>query len=92
MWMTYYSLSANRLSTELLNVVFGKLEEADMTANLKKCSFLVSEVQFLGFVITLTGIAKDAKYVEMMKGLPAPTTTKELQHVLGLTMVLKIGT
>lgn len=36
----------------LLDEVLSKLEEADMTVNLNNCTFMISEANSLGFIIT----------------------------------------
>jgi hypothetical protein len=68
----------------LLDNVLRKLEEANMTINLKKCRFLTAEVMFLGFTITPEGVRKDPSYVEVIHNLSRPRNLKSLRRILGL--------
>ena len=42
-----------------VRAVLQSLREAELYANLKKCTFAASEVHFLGFIITRRGICAD---------------------------------
>ena len=44
---------------EHLRMLFGKLRETQLYANLKKCQFLTNDVQFLGFIVSAEGIKAD---------------------------------
>jgi hypothetical protein len=70
---------------EYLRFVLQKLRENQLYAKLSKCEFWLSEVSFLGHVITNGGIAVDpGKVKDVLKWEP-PTTVSEIQSFLGLT-------
>jgi hypothetical protein len=50
-----------------------------------KCAFGVSEVEYLGHIVSKDGVRVDPKKIEAMKDWPHPTTLKSLQGFLGLT-------
>ena len=68
----------------LLDQVLTKMEEANISINLRKCQFLTRNIKFLGFVVTPQGITKDPTYVEAVSKLQRPTNLKSLQRLLGL--------
>lgn len=65
--------------------VLDRLRNAQLFANLKKCSFAVSQVEYLGFIVSTEGVQADPKRVATIQEWPAPHTIKELQGFLGLT-------
>jgi hypothetical protein len=69
---------------EHLRLVLQKFRENQLYAKLSKCEFWLSEVSFLGYVITDGGIAVDpGKVRDVLKWEP-PTTVLEIQSFLGL--------
>jgi hypothetical protein len=66
-----------------LRLAFQKMHEYELKMNPLKCSFGVSTVKFLGFIIHEHGIEIDPKWVESVKKVKAPTCKKELQSFLG---------
>lgn len=44
-----------------LEVIFGRLRQQSLRLKLKKCSFLQTETNYLGFVINTDGIKPDPK-------------------------------
>ena len=53
-----------------LNTIFERLYEHGLKLQLKKCSFLQHQVNYLGFVIDQDGIKPDQKKVEAIR-MPA---------------------
>lgn len=51
--------------------------------NSEKCLFHQHTITFLGYVISNQGVEMDLSKVQAMADWPNPSTTKELQHILG---------
>ena len=53
--------------------------------NQSKCLIAQEEVEYLGHVISATGVAADSTKIQSMADWPTPTTTTGLRGFLGLT-------
>jgi hypothetical protein len=69
---------------EQLRQVLQTLREQKLYANLKKCSFLTSEVTFLGYIITAEGIRVDPSKVEAINNWPVPKSIHDVRSFHGL--------
>ena len=69
---------------EHLGIIFDKLRQHRLKSNLKKCSFLIRETHYLGFIISEDGIKPDDKKIEAIRSLPAPTCVKEVRSSIGM--------
>jgi hypothetical protein len=69
---------------EHLRLVLQKLRENQLYAKLSKCEFWLSEVSFLGHVITDGGIVVDPGMVRDVLKWEPPTTVLEIRSFLGL--------
>ena len=67
-----------------LNVIFEKLRQHGLKLKLKKCGFLKTEANYLGFIINKDGIKPDQKKVEAIRSLPVPTCVKEVRSFMGM--------
>jgi hypothetical protein len=67
-----------------LNVLFEKLRKHPLKLKLKKCGFLKTETNYLGFIINKDGIKPDQKKVEAIRSLPVPTCVKEVRSFVGM--------
>lgn len=67
----------------LLERIFKKLNEANLTINLEKCKFFRSQLKYLGFVIDSKGLRTDPEKVEAILNYPTPTNRKEVKRFLG---------
>ena len=70
-----------------LQRVFAALEAQSYHVRLSKCSFLASEVPFLGHVLTPEGIKAADKRFDHIQSFPTPfTTPKQVRSFLGMVM------
>jgi len=69
---------------EHLRIVLGILREKKLFAKLSKCEFWLSEVKFLGHVISQEGVAVDPSKVEAVLAWERPSTVSEIRSFLGL--------
>ena len=67
-----------------LREVMKRLRYAGLRLKPKKCYFAQSQVVYLGFVISNTGLSADTKKVEAVSGFPVPKDVKQLRSFLGL--------
>lgn len=68
---------------EYSGYVIGNNEKHDLKLSRSKCVFPATEVEFLGHIIDFQGIQKAVKHIEAVLNAPKPSTSKELQLVLG---------
>ncbi|XP_058766771.1 uncharacterized protein LOC131640391 [Vicia villosa] len=68
-----------------LQVIFTLLESNAFVVKLSKCVFAVSQVQYLGHVISVGGVAPDPEKVQAMLDWPTPCSLTSLRGFLGLT-------
>jgi len=69
---------------EHLRLVLGVLRERQLYAKLSKCEFWMSEVQFLGHVISTKGIAVDPTKVEVVVKWESPKSATEIRSFVWL--------
>jgi hypothetical protein len=67
-----------------LHCVLTVLRKEKLYANLKKCSFCLDKVVFLGFVVGAKGIAVDEEKVKAIKEWPTPKSITEVRSFHGL--------
>ncbi len=67
-----------------VKLVLEELRKNKLRAKLKKCEFMLRELDFLGHKITDKGIMPDEKKVKAIRDWPAPQNDKEAQSFLGL--------
>ena len=61
------------------------LRKHTLFAKRSKCIFGVKEVEYLGHVISLHGVATDPYKISAVRDWPTPTIVKQLRGFLGLT-------
>ena len=64
--------------------VLQTLRQHKLCANLEKCTFGMTEVQYLGYIIDEQGVHVDPAKVQVIRDWPSPTTLIELRSFLGL--------
>ena len=62
-----------------------QLREFGLYAKAEKCRFGVSEVGFLGFVISPDGIAMESDNISMIEDWPTPESVRDVQVLVGFT-------
>ncbi|KAL6200094.1 hypothetical protein ACLB2K_029876 [Fragaria x ananassa] len=67
-----------------LEKVFYRLQQHELKVKKSKCSFGVSQVEYLGHVISAQGVAVDPVKIDCIKNWERPKTVKGLRGFLGL--------
>lgn len=67
-----------------LRALFLVLEKQKLYAKLEKCSFLLQEINFLGFVINKHGIQADPTKIEAITSWPVPNSLTKVRSFLRL--------
>ena len=60
------------------------LREHQLYAKFSKCDFYKPQIEYLGHVISETGIAVDSKKIKSIKDWPTPTSVTNIRSFLGL--------
>ena len=68
-----------------LDKIFAKLKEAKLTLNPDKCNFFLSEIKYLGHVVSDKGIKPDPEKLKALKSFAPPSNVTEVRSFLGLT-------
>ena len=69
---------------EHIRVVLERLVAAGLKLKPKKCYFLQQEVEYLGHVITTSGLQPNRKQVSAVSGFPVPDTVTQVRQFVGL--------
>jgi hypothetical protein len=67
-----------------LSIVMRKLQQEKLLVNMKKCSFIKTELIYLGFVISVNELKIDPQKVEVIKNWPSPRNIFEVRSFHGL--------
>lgn len=68
-----------------LKCVLQLLQQHQFCAKLSKCTFVASQLEYLGHIISAQGVATDPDKTQVMRQWPIPTNLTELRGFLGLT-------
>ena len=68
-----------------LEGVFQRLEKHNLKLKPSKCEFFMTEVKYLGHVVSEQGIRTDPDKTEALKTWPVPDNIKKLRSFLGFT-------
>ena len=64
--------------------VLNTLQQHQLYANLEKCLFGMTRIQYLGYIVDKHGVHVDPSKIQVIRDWPAPTTLTELRNFLGL--------
>jgi hypothetical protein len=67
-----------------LEAVLLRFKQHNITVSLKKCQFLMNEIEYVGYVINTEGIRFSPEKKEKALNFPLPTTTGALKQFTGL--------
>jgi hypothetical protein len=70
---------------KLLATIMKKLQQEKLLINMKKSSFMKTELIYLGFVISVNELRMDLDKVEVYKNCPSPTNIFKVRSFHGLT-------
>lgn len=69
---------------KLLEVVFSRLQEANLTVSMEKCKFFRDSLNYLGFVVDKYGLRTNPDKIAAMVNFPQPKTTTEIKRFVGM--------
>ncbi|PIO77140.1 hypothetical protein TELCIR_00790 [Teladorsagia circumcincta] len=67
-----------------LDAVFQRIQDYGFRVRLEKCSFLQTQIKYLGFVINAQGRRPDPDKVKAIQKMPTPKDVSQLRAFLGL--------
>ena len=67
-----------------IHMVFEKLKSANLSMKKSKCSFFSTEIQYLGHILSATGIWPLPSKTHAIQNMNPPTTPKQVRAFLGL--------
>ena len=68
-----------------VHIVFLQLQEYCLYINLKKCSFFISEVEFLEFIMRIMRVKINPSWIKSVMIWPQPASYKNMQIFLSFT-------
>ena len=71
------------LHVKHVRLVLDKLQAAGLYVKLEKCLFHVLEIDFLGYVLSTTGVSMEHDRVNTIRDWPEPKSVKDVQIFLG---------
>lgn len=69
----------------VLQKLFDILRKNKLAIQIKKCHFLKTKIDFLGYEVSAVGIKPSNRHVEAVKNFPIPKNVHELYRFIGLT-------
>jgi hypothetical protein len=70
---------------EALRKVLRRLQESDLTINVKKCQFNCESLKFYGYEFSKEGVSCDKKKIDAIMKTDPPNNISELRSFLGMT-------
>ena len=68
-----------------LTAVFSRLQEHNLKLKASKCEFMMSQVTYLGHIVSQEGIQTDPKKTSAIRDWPVPQNMKDIGSFLGFT-------
>jgi hypothetical protein len=72
-----------------VEMVLQRLREHKLYVSPKKCVFMSTEMEFLGFIVGKDGLRVDPKKIEVIENWPRPTSITEVRSFLGLVQFFR---
>jgi len=69
---------------EQLDEVFRRCKKAGLKMNAEKCRFGLNEIDYLGYIVTPTGVKPNPKKIEAIKNIQRPTMVTEVRRLIGM--------
>lgn len=69
---------------ELLNIFLNTLKEANLKLNINKCSFLKTELNYLGHHISNKGVKPGDTKIKAVREFPTPSNVHQIRQFVGL--------
>lgn len=73
----------------VLKQVMIQLKKHNFQLNYNKCLFLRKSIEFLGYMISPSGITLSSRHIEAVKNFPLPRKVVEVQRFLGFTNLFR---
>lgn len=68
-----------------LRLILEVIRNANLTLNLKKCTFLKTKIDYLGFTISMNNISPGEKKIKCLKEFPTPKDIRSVRSFIGLS-------
>lgn len=72
---------------ELLKEVAARLRSVNLTINVEKSKFCLTEMKYLGYIVGQNGLKVNPEKVKAITECPIPKTTKHVRRFLGFQLV-----
>ncbi len=69
---------------EQLDEIFRRCQRVGLKINADKCRFGLNEIDYLGYIVTPTGIKPNPKKIEAIQNLERPKTVTEVRSLIGM--------
>ena len=79
-------ISSQNMQDQLkhLQNIFDILKQANLRLNPVKCHFALEKINYLGHIITPSGISTDSAKIRAVSDFPTPTNHTQLRSFLGM--------
>ena len=67
-----------------LDEIFRRCQKANLKLNPLKCRFGLNEIDYLGYIVTPTGVQPNPKKIKAIQALERPKTVTEVRRLIGM--------